>query len=297
MMQSQIAVVMATHQGERFIAAQLESLAAQTRRPDSLFISDDCSTDATLPIAQAFAMSAPFPVTVQQNAARLGYAGNFIAAARQAGGDIVFFADQDDLWHPDKLAVVAAALAGGRDLAIGHDVRLVDATGGAILPSYFARLRADGLPPSLCIKGCSLAFRRDLVAAWGWPAPESGISHDLWIAAVALAAGRRGVLPQVLVDHRIHGANASGWFVRRGNMHPVRRLLRDAAPFRRWAEIDAFLECYFPLDRLGGPAAIADRIAACPAAADAAACAHFRRAAALHRLFVRHYPGARDRRV
>jgi len=285
---------MATYQGERFIADQLASLAAQTRLPDSLFIADDCSTDATLSVAQSFAMSASFPVAVQRNAARLGYAGNFIAAARQADGDIVCFADQDDVWHPEKLAAVGAALEGGRDLVVGHDIRLVDAAGEAILPSYFARLRADGLPASLCIKGCSLAYRRELVDAWGWPEPESGISHDLWIAALALAAGRRGVLPRALVSHRLHDANASGWFVRRENMHPVRRVLRDLAPFRRWTEIDAFLECYFPRDRLCGPSAVADRIALCPAPGDVAPLARFRRAAAFHRMFVRHYPGARD---
>lgn len=288
---------MATYQGARFLAGQLESLAAQTRRPDSLVISDDCSTDSTLALAESFAMSAPFPVVVQRNAVRLGYAGNFISAARQADGDIVCFADQDDIWHPEKLAAVGAALKDGRHLVVGHDIRLVDAAGAGILPSYFARLRAEGLPASLCIKGCSLAFRQELVDAWGWPEPESGISHDLWIAALALAAGRRGVLQRPLVAHRIHGANASGWFARRENMHRARRMLRDLTPFRSRTELDAFLECYFPFDRLGGPAAIADRIALCPAPGDAAALARFRRAAAFHRLFVRHYPGARDRCV
>ncbi len=160
---------MATYQGERFLRPQLESLAAQTRRPDSLIISDDGSTDATLAVAEAFAASAPFPVTIRRNAARLGYAGNFIAAVRRAEGGLVFLADQDDVWHPDKLAVVGAALETGRDLVIGHDISLIDAAGGVILPSYFAQLRADGLPASLCIKGCSLGFRRELVATWGLP--------------------------------------------------------------------------------------------------------------------------------
>jgi glycosyltransferase involved in cell wall biosynthesis len=296
-MQSRITVVMATYQGERFIADQLASLAAQTRKPDSLLISDDGSTDATLAVAESFAMSAPFRVAIQRNPARLGYAWNFIAAARRADGDIVCFADQDDVWHPEKLAAMGAALEDGRDLAVGHDIGLVDAGGGAILPSYFARLRADGLPASLCIKGCSLGFRRELVAAWGWPEPDSGISHDLWIASLALAAGRRGVLDRVLVSHRLHGANASGWFVRREDLHLARRVLRGLAPRRRWTELDAFLECYFPLDRVGGPVEIAQRIAHRPALGDAAALARFRRAAAIHRLFIRHYPGMRDRRA
>jgi glycosyltransferase involved in cell wall biosynthesis len=296
-MQSTIAVVMATCEGERFIAAQLASLANQTRRPDQLVVSDDCSTDATPALIAAFAANAPFPVVIQRNERRLGYTDNFISATCRTNADIVMFADQDDIWRPGKVAAVSAALEAGRDLVMGHDIALIDAHGQMLLPSYFRKLDADHLPLSLCIKGCSLAFRRALISTWGWPVPQSGVTHDLWITSLAMAAGRRGVLDQVLVDHRLHGANASGWFVRRERLHAARRALRKLIPFRGWAECDVFMECYYPLARPLRPDAIAAQVAKRPAMADPRALARFGRASRFHRHFVDFFPGARYRQV
>jgi glycosyltransferase involved in cell wall biosynthesis len=296
-MTSSIAVVMATCQGERFIAAQLASLANQTRRPDHLVVSDDCSTDATPLLVEAFAATAPFPVAIHRNPTRLGYAENFISATRRTSADIILFADQDDIWLPGKVAALGAALETGRDLVIGHDIAIIDADGRILVPSYFRRLAADGLPASLCIKGCSLAFRREVIASWGWPGPGSGASHDLWIASLAMAAGRRGVLDRVLVEHRLHGANASGWFVRRERLHAARRVLRQLSPFRDWAERDVFLECYYPLARPLRPDAVGAEVARHPALADLRALAGFGRAARFHRGFMHHVPGARHRHV
>jgi glycosyltransferase involved in cell wall biosynthesis len=291
-MQSSIAVVMATCQGERFIAAQLASLANQTRRPDRLVVSDDGSSDATPSLVEAFAANAPFPVAIHRNQRRLGYTCNFISATRRTDADIILFADQDDIWLPGKVAAVGEALETGRDLVIGHDIALIDAEGQMLVPSYFRRLDTDRLPASLCIKGCSLAFRRELISSWGWPGPRSGASHDLWIASLAMAAGRRGVLDRVLVEHRLHGANASGWFVRPERLHAARRALRELTPFRGWAERDVFLECYYPLGRPLRPDAVAAEVARRPAMADARALARFGRAARFHRGFVRYFPGA-----
>jgi glycosyltransferase involved in cell wall biosynthesis len=296
-MLSSIAVVMATCQGERFIAAQLASLANQTRRPDCLVVSDDGSTDATPALVEAFAAQAPFPVVIQRNERRLGYTENFISATRRTIADIVLFADQDDIWLPGKIAAVGEVLETGRDLVIGHDLALIDAEGQMLVPSYFRRLDADGLPASLCIKGCSLGFRRALISSWGWPGPGSGASHDLWITSLAMAAGRRGVLDRVLVEHRLHGAQASGWFVRRDRLHAARRALRDLTLSRGWAERDAFLECYYPLARPLRPEAVAAEVARRPALADAQALARFGRAAWFHRAFLRHWPGAGHRHV
>ena len=141
---------------------------------------------------------------MHRNPRRLGYIENFILATGRTNADIILFADQDDIWLPGKIAAVAALLETGRDLVIGHDIALIDAEGQMLVPSYFRRLGADRLSPSLCIKGCSLAFRRQLITTWGWPEPRSGASHDLWVASLAMAAGRRGVLDQVLVEHRLH---------------------------------------------------------------------------------------------
>src|SRR5690349_1470817 len=103
-----ISVVMATYQGETYLREMLESLAAQTRRPDELVVRDDASDDRTVAIVRDFAARAPFSVQVLADGTRLGYAQNFVAATAASSGDLVLFADQDDVWHADKLAVLEA---------------------------------------------------------------------------------------------------------------------------------------------------------------------------------------------
>jgi hypothetical protein len=56
-----------------------------------------------------------------------------------------------------------------------------------------------------------MAVTRGFVDLWGWPPPEAPISHDFWVALLSTAFGQRRNLPQPLIDHRLHDANASGW--------------------------------------------------------------------------------------
>ena len=52
-----ISIAMATYNGEKYILEQLHSFVDQTRQPDELIVSDDCSTDKTLDILKKFEKS------------------------------------------------------------------------------------------------------------------------------------------------------------------------------------------------------------------------------------------------
>ena len=49
-----VSIALATYNGERFLDELLESLCAQTRQPDELVVSDDCSTDSTREILKNY---------------------------------------------------------------------------------------------------------------------------------------------------------------------------------------------------------------------------------------------------
>src|SRR5947208_14214106 len=100
-----ISVAMCTYNGERFLKEQLESLAAQTRQPDELVVCDDRSTDSTPHIVEAFARAAPFPVRLEVNDRCLGSTKNFEHAILRCTGALIALSDQDDVWHPEKLAL------------------------------------------------------------------------------------------------------------------------------------------------------------------------------------------------
>jgi glycosyltransferase involved in cell wall biosynthesis len=206
-----VSVAMATYNGEQYLPAMLESLAAQTRLPDELVIRDDASEDGTVGILHAFARRVPFRVEVIAGGPRLGYAQNFVAATKACSGRVIFFADQDDSWRPPKLATVSQEVRRRRvPRAFFHDFA-IEADDGADVRSYYELLAERGYPPAVSFKGCSMAVTRGFVDLWGWPPPDVPISHDFWVALLSTAFGQRRNLSQPLIDHRLHDANASGW--------------------------------------------------------------------------------------
>lgn len=98
-----VSVVVATFNGERFLAEQLDSIGRQTLTPFEVIISDDGSNDGTAEVVEQFAARAPCAVHFHRNERTLGYADNFLAAAKRASGNLIAFADQDDVWFPNKL--------------------------------------------------------------------------------------------------------------------------------------------------------------------------------------------------
>jgi len=206
-----ISVAMATYDGARYLPEMLDSLAAQTRLPDELVIRDDGSTDGTLAVVDDFAARAAFPVRVLPAGERLGYAQNFVTVSRSCAGDLLFFADQDDVWHADKLETVERAAPLGEAAAIFHDFSLQAGDGSPLEPSFFGVLAERGYRPSLAMKGCTIAVTRAFIDTWDWPPPMSRVSHDFWVALLSTAFGQRRILSEVLIDHRLHESNTSGW--------------------------------------------------------------------------------------
>lgn len=107
---TRISIAMAVYNEERFIQEQLDSFVRQTRLPDELVVSDDASTDRSVEIVREFTAHAPFSVRLYINDHNLGIDKNFERGISACAGDIIFFSDFDDVWYPEKLAVMERAL-------------------------------------------------------------------------------------------------------------------------------------------------------------------------------------------
>lgn len=205
-----ISVVMATFNGGRFIAPQLESILGQTLPPDEVVIVDDGSTDGTLDVARRLVGRAN--VRIEVNATRLGPIGNFEKAMRLATGDLVFFADQDDEWLPEKIEVMAGH-PGAPDF-LYSDAEVIDEAGRTLFASeladYLGRAPETGRRPwyfvhGNCVSGHNLMVSRALVARLP-PFPDF-VMYDQWIALVAAAVSRVTYVDRKLCRHRIHSDN------------------------------------------------------------------------------------------
>lgn len=124
---SKLSVAMAVYNGERYMRAQLDSIAAQVRPPDELVICDDASTDSSTEIARDFAANASFPVHIHCNEVNLGACKTFERAIGACSGDIISLCDFDDVWYPRKLEMAERALLDSPEAGmVACDADLVD---------------------------------------------------------------------------------------------------------------------------------------------------------------------------
>ena len=100
---------MTTYQGQRYVAEQIASVFAQTRLPDLVIVADDASTDGTLDIVRAVERASAVPMRVLTAEANAGLRVNIETGLVACPPGIVVLADHDDVWRPDKLALVERA--------------------------------------------------------------------------------------------------------------------------------------------------------------------------------------------
>ncbi len=76
-----------------------------------------------------------------------------MSAVRQSSGDLILFSDQDDIWHEEKIAVLAAIAETSPNMVFSHDISLLDkGPEKQITYSYFQYLLSIGLSPAVCFK-------------------------------------------------------------------------------------------------------------------------------------------------
>jgi rhamnosyltransferase len=222
-----VLVLMATFNGAKFLPAQIDSIRAQTHADWRLLARDDGSSDATPAMLRRLAGEDPRIGVLDDGLGNLGPAGNFahlMGVARDQGPDAVAFADQDDLWEPDKLERQVAALSAlQRDhrahtpVLVHSDLALVDTQGAPVARSFMARqhIRRPDNSPFLTlllqnhVVGCSMLLNRALLEL-ATPVPEDVHMHDWWTALCAAAAGVTAYLPRPLVRYRQHRGNRVG---------------------------------------------------------------------------------------
>jgi glycosyltransferase involved in cell wall biosynthesis len=218
-----ISIALCTYNGEGFLCEQLDSIARQTRLPDELVICDDDSRDGTLDIIHTFAASAPFSVRLSKNSGNIGSSMNFQHAIALCEGDAIALADQDDVWHPDKLKLVEEFFRTSPKIdAVFSNANVVDEglspLGYTLWDTFrfkkreknkFSRGKAfDVLLNHNVVTGATMAFRSRLRGSL-FPIPPLWI-HDKWIAMIVSIVGEVGFIDQCLLHYRQHGRQQIG---------------------------------------------------------------------------------------
>lgn len=223
--EDRIDILLATYNGERFLAEQLDSLVTQTHSNWRILARDDGSADGTLEILRNYKsrLGDKFEI-IEDGRGNLGGTGNFSTLMEASTAPYVAFCDQDDIWRPEKLAMALAAVTqlekewGAEVPCLSFsDLEVVDELLDPIAASFWSHEnispeRANELSRVLTqnvVTGCTAAMNRSLVALAA-PIPEDAMFHDWWVAITAAAFGRISPVRQALVQYRQHGENEIG---------------------------------------------------------------------------------------
>lgn len=216
-------IFMATYNGQNFIQKQIESILSQSFQDYHLFIGDDASTDKTQEIIEKFTSEHPDKITFIPFEINVGANANFSRLIEMSEGDYIMLADQDDIWHPDKIAASMEAMQMleaeyGKDepLLVYSDLNVIDETDNVIHPSWKKYVGVTKKSYSLsrllvrhAYLGCTLLFNKELYML-STPIPLEAGMHDYWITLIATLFGKIKEVDHPLIDYRLHKRNVIG---------------------------------------------------------------------------------------
>jgi glycosyltransferase involved in cell wall biosynthesis len=216
-------VALCTYNGARFVGEQLRTIGDARPAPAETVVVDDASSDGTLRVVAQVVDGWGGRTRIDVNPANVGSLRSFERALGMTSQPIVFLADQDDAWQPDKPARLLDAFAARDDLLLVHsDARLVDDARRPLGYTLFDALEAtageraaihrgdafDVFVRRNLATGATIALRRSLLDI-ALPIPDDWV-HDEWLAIVASAIGGVDFIDAPLIDYRQHAANQIG---------------------------------------------------------------------------------------
>lgn len=219
-----ISILLASYNGEKYIAKQIESLLNQTEQRFVLYICDDCSTDRTYEIEKKYAEQYPEKIVLYRNEKNTGSAKhNFIRMMIEHKDDYVMLCDQDDVWIPEKVEITLKKMQAlekeyGKTmpLLVHTDLRVVNEKLQLIHPSFARMMNADYKKTLFknqivqnTLTGCTVMYNKAL-AELIIGEPKFMVMHDWWLMLIASCFGHIEALPIQTILYRQHGNNLVG---------------------------------------------------------------------------------------
>lgn len=201
-----VSVCVATYNGGKYLAEQLDSIICQLQYPDEVLIADDGSTDNTLEIISSYSKFVRLVATGKSG----GVVNNFERCLSHAKNDIIVLADQDDVWLPNRVVLIKEKMQECDFLVLNG--MLVDQDLVSMNTTVFDSVGiSEGFLANLAkntFVGCCTAFKAPLLKM-ALPFPKDLPWHDWYLGLLAELTVNIQRLPEVTIYFRRHGANAS----------------------------------------------------------------------------------------
>lgn len=230
-----ISVAMATYNGADYIKKQIISILEQSVSVDEIIIVDDCSTDNTVDILNDIKtenIQKSIDIQIFVNEINLGYTRNFYNAIKKTNGDIIFLADQDDIWSNKKVETMLEVMKNEKCCALCTNFRMIDAEDRLIENRQCYRIhpfvnKVDRRLTEISfgqlifgniVQGCTYCFTKEVKDKY-LELNTSILIHDHQIMFVASLMGKVLFLNEPLINYRIHSHNAIGFAMQKDGIN------------------------------------------------------------------------------
>lgn len=214
-----VSIAMATYNGRPYLGDQLDSILAQTRKPDEILVADDGSDDGTQTLLREYADSNDC-ITLDLHGKGLGVQKNFERALSQTTCKYVGLADQDDVWLKQKVekelrvleqtdAQLAFHNSTVTDEQLAPKTTLWDCTRYEPDPGLHKEWPfVEKLIAGNMIQGATMLFDAELLDD-ALPLPDV-FPHDYFLALVGIFRSHLYEINEELLRYRQHDDNYTG---------------------------------------------------------------------------------------
>jgi glycosyltransferase involved in cell wall biosynthesis len=230
-----VAILLASYNGGKFIAEQLESLYNQSYEDFCCYIHDDGSDDGTVEIIKLYCKRYPDKFIFLGSDKTGGAASNFFMLMETVEAAYYLFCDQDDVWDPDKIQLVSNRMKEieknhpGQEILVHTDVCVVDEKLKTVADSYYSLLHQDPsfskplqIIASNTAIGATVMFNRKLrETALKALTSKKPMLHDWLLALICSMTGIISYIDIPTMKYRQHGNNEVGAHERENTFQKV----------------------------------------------------------------------------
>ena len=215
---------MASFNGEKYIAEQINSIICQSYKNWRLTIYDDCSNDNTTNIIKNYVNKYRDRIHLSINQKPSGGAKfNFYKLLKDTKAEYVMCCDQDDVWLDDKVYITYEAMKNAEEkygnatpILVHTDLKVVDDSLRVINESFYCNEDIDPrrnqfsfLLSNNVVAGCTVMVNKALIEHLKH-IPLYSRMHDHWLGLIAAAFGKIVFIDKPTMLYRQHDNNVCG---------------------------------------------------------------------------------------
>lgn len=252
-----IAVLLATFNGGKYIAQQLDSLLAQEFKGFELYISDDGSSDNTMEIVNSYAEQFSGRMHIiekrkrPENSLENAACANFLYLLETVQSDLYLFCDQDDFWLENHISLLVEKYNVLNEdekrspVLVYTDLSIVDSELNIIHHSdstYMKRKINQNKHSyffSTGIRGCACMVNENLkkIAFQNKEILQENMEkiemHDIFVALIASFFGNIYFINVPTLLYRQHESNTSGGIAKK---RTLKQMIKKGISFSRYKE-------------------------------------------------------------